>query len=519
MPKTPWMRFDFFVSSAMSVISAALSVALAFFLMAAVDAATLGDWMALLHALFLTILIALGDLVVSPLSRHFGLRYVRHYLELSKNSLYKSKLNGFNANFDNNIANFSTDIDVLHTNFYLNHVLIVGSVARLTLSVAGIIFIDWRLFLAAIIPSLLPLIAPSIFKGHIGRSIASYSEKSKQYLDFVGDSFEGIHEVKSFSAQNFFINKHNIYNRESEVARASNRMANFIMRSTTFFLGSFVFISIIGVGGILNIQGAVSIGALIAVVQLLNGVVNPIGEIASAIGEMRGAKGLAHSYFFETIESDGADVPDLTRTFEVHDVCFSYVQNQSVLNKFSASFEKGGTYAIVGPSGSGKSTLAKILAGVLQDYEGKVLLDGIDIKTMNRESYCKKVMYIHQFSHLFKMSIDDNINLGSNNESRNDLFASLGMNEFVSNRGMEMQIQQKENISGGQKQRIILARALNAQPDVLILDEPTANLDLDSAISILSYLADIDNLTLIVITHADNPKIIELFTNVIKLNG
>lgn len=520
MLKKPWLRFDFFISALASIVSAALAIALAFFLMAIVDAATEGNWRELIIALILTVAVAAGELVIEPIARYFGYRYVKHHVVLSKNALYKSSLSGFKSKTEGDIAKYSTDANMIYDNFYLNHTLIVGAVTRFAFSVVGIVLIDWRLFLAALVSSLLPMVAPGIFSKKITKAVSRYSEKSKKYIDYANDSFEGAYEIKSFHAQSFFTKKHDVLNNDCEGARLSSRMVNFMQRATTNFLGSFVFISIIGVGGLLTIQGFVTIGALIAVVQLLNGVVSPISQIAAYIGEMKGTKNLADSYFIKPQKDDGYNAADFSGSIRAENISFAYPQeDKPTLSGFSVDFAKGGTYAIIGESGCGKSTLAKILAGVLHCDEGAVLFDGVDTKTINMDSYSKRVKYIHQFTHLFDMPIKENIDFGLASSKLAEFIEGLGLGDIYAQSDEREQISSREGVSGGQKQRIALARALNSMPDVLILDEPTASLDVESAIAVIKYLKSINGLTLIIITHADNPELIKMFDGVIEMKA
>ena len=518
MIKRPWMRFDFFASAFFDILSAFLDVALAFTLMAITDAAIAQDFSALIFALIVSLCIFFGMFIVGPSGRFFTYRYIKHYALLSKETLYNNTIKGFKSKMDNNIAKYSTDTDIIINNYYFNQPLIIGAAARFAFSIAGIIFIDWRMFLAVLVLCMLPMIAPALFQKRISRTTKIYSEKSKEYLNHVTDSMEGLYEIKSFSAQGFFSKIHQKLNIAAEKARISNRFANFMLQVVSMTLGSFVFVGIIGFGGFLAINDIVTVGALIATIQMLNGVVNPISQIGSYIGEIKGAKELAASYFEKPEEDGGVPAPEFTGSINVSNVSFTYPEAEKpVLNGFSAGFNKGGTYAIVGESGCGKSTLAKILAGVLPCEGGKVEFAGVDIAAINPDSYSQKVSYIHQASHLFNMSIKDNVEFGQNRADFEASVKNLGLEDMLANRSEDDIISNRDHVSGGQKQRIVLARALNNKPDVLILDEPTANLDIESAINIIKYLKDIEGLTLIIITHADNPEIIKIFDNVITM--
>jgi len=508
--KPLWRNVEFLLAAIFAVLFSGLSVVLALFMMMTVDSAVEGNLSSMFIYLALTIGLALAEFIIGVIFRHFSLTYIRKSVEISKNNLYLNMVQGTDFSSEENIAMYSTNTDIIYTKYYQNHVLIILFGTQFIFSVIGVIYLNWILFLVSFCVSMLPAFAPVIFQKRLKRTIENYSNASKDYIDFVQDSNKGVYEIKSFFAQGFFEKMHSALNRSVEKARAGNKMVNYLMDRTSNLLGSFSFIAIIGVGGFLVVRGQMTIGVMIAVIQLLNSMVSPIGELSTRIGEMSSSKSLAHEYLKDVVIEEGVSTLAFLDRITLDRISYSYSQDSgNVLSSFSAQFKKGCAYAITGESGCGKTTLAKIIAGLINISEGKALYDDLDINKMNKSSYMSKVRYIDQSAHLFNLNVSDNIEMGRTGDCQKFL-GNLGLREINGCSSVD-------ELSGGQKQRIILARALNMLPDVLILDEPTASLDVETSLSTIKYLREFDGLTLIVITHSNNEELLSLFDDVIKL--
>ena len=364
--------------------------------------------------------------------------------------------------------------------------------------------------------SLLTMLAPAIFQKSIARKTQAYSDKSKVYINSVTDCIAGKREIKSFYAQSFFEKIHAGLNNEVEKARGARGLVNFMMHQASQAFGSLTFIAIILVGGFLIVNDSITVGVLIAVLNLLNGLVSPVGMISTAIGEMNGAKKIAKDYFIAPETKTGSPVENLKNAIEVQNLTFTYPDSDKpVIENASFRFAKNKAYAIVGESGCGKTTLAKIIAGLLIYNQGLVLYDGKNINELDPNEYGSRVRYISQSEHLFRLSIKENVELGTAKVQYETLLKNLGL-EALLERSDEDFKEGIDLLSAGQKQRIALARTLNKMPEILILDEPTANMDEETANKVIGFLKTMENLTLIVITHARSKDILAHFDEVIS---
>jgi len=191
---------------------------------------------------------------------------------------------------------------------------------------------------------------------------------------------------------------------------------------------------------------------------------------------------------------------------ELNDIRFSY-NSAEVIRGISHHFEKGSFTAILGPNGSGKTTLLKLLNNILKPLEGKILLSGKDIRNLTPRQLAKHVGYVPQFqSNMFPATVFDTVLLGRNPYIRwspgeddkkitSEILVRLHLDDIA--------LKDVNHLSGGQRQRVFIARALAQQPEVILLDEPTANLDIRYQHEVFELLGKLsrEGITIIMAIH------------------
>ena len=227
----------------------------------------------------------------------------------------------------------------------------------------------------------------------------------------------------------------------------------------------------------------------------------------------------------EPTAEKGPPIPPMTKQIEFQNISFSYDGRKNVLEDLSLKFENKKFYGIVGVSGSGKSTIIDLIAGFFKPQKGQVLVDGVDIKNANINTWLRQVGIISQDAFIFSGTIDDNICFGIDIEDRDqnrikeaariayaDEFIDPlpeGYQTMVGERGVKL--------SGGQRQRLAIARAIYLDPPVLIFDEATSSLDVNSERKIQEAIETLHGKrTVIVVAHrlvtvasADNIYVLE----------
>lgn len=272
------------------------------------------------------------------------------------------------------------------------------------------------------------------------------------------------------------------------------------------------------------IIGRISAGALLGMVQVSSNLANPLLIIFSNIPKIKSIKPIAQKLNefsdYRKQDTDTKKPPTFNEMICVEDLHFSYDKENEVINGISLSIKKGKKYAFVGKSGCGKSTLIKLIAGYYSDFKGNVLYDEDNLSIVDIDKITALSSVIHQNVYMFDESILDNICLHED-YSKEELQSALsdsGLLHFIEQvpNGLEYHVGENgNNLSGGQKQRIAVARALIRKKPLLILDEGTSAIDMQTAYDIESRLLEISDLTLLTITHNMSKDILELYDEII----
>ena len=291
--------------------------------------------------------------------------------------------------------------------------------------------------------------------------------------------------------------------------------ATAIMTSSSTFLIGLATTGIMGIGGHYMIQGEITPGDFLQFTFLLAFMVAPIVQMSNIGSQLTEA--LAGLDRTEELMSMEAEEDDTNRTIELenfkgdlifNDVSFAYEDNKEVLHNIDFKAPSGSVIALVGSSGSGKSTIAGLSATFLNPQSGIITIDGKDVSKVKLQSFRKHLGVVLQDEFLFEGSIRENIMFPRPNATEAQVQAAVNaayVNEFTDrfDDGLETLIGERGvKLSGGQRQRIAIARAILADPKIIILDEATSNLDTESEALIQKSLAELTkNRTTIVIAH------------------
>lgn len=329
------------------------------------------------------------------------------------------------------------------------------------------------------------------------------------------ESLAGVRVIKAFNAEE---QENKVF--ESGVERLYQNVKKsltataFMTSSSTFLLG-IASTGIMGIGGYKIMTGDLTIGDFLSFTLLLGFMIAPIvqmGNIGSQLTEALAGLDRTEELMNMTAEEDNTQrstvLDSLKGDIEFNDVSFSYEEGKEVLHNINFKAPAGSVTALVGSSGSGKSTIAGLSATFLNPKSGKVTIDGIDITKVKLSSYRQHLGVVLQDEFLFEGTIRENIMFPRPNATEEQVqFAvkSAYVNEFTDrfDDGLDTLIGERGvKLSGGQRQRIAIARAILADPRIIILDEATSNLDTESEGLIQKSLSELTkNRTTIVIAH------------------
>ncbi|KAL2829778.1 P-loop containing nucleoside triphosphate hydrolase protein [Aspergillus cavernicola] len=370
--------------------------------------------------------------------------------------------------------------------------------------------------------SILALLLPPIGLGAIfyGRAIRNLSRKIQSGLGTLTKIAEerlgNVKTSQSFAGEVIEVHRYNTQVRKIFELGKRESLISATFFSSTGLMGNLTILALLYVGGGMVKSGAITIGELTSFLMYTAYAGSSMFGMSSFYSELMKGVGAA-SRLFElqdrqpTISpTKGTKVISARGPIRFENVSFSYPTRPAVPIFKDLHFEipQGTNVAIVGPSGGGKSTIASILMRFYSPTEGRVLIDGKDIKEMNAKSLRRKIGVVAQEPVLFSGTIAENISYGSPHATRSETVAAARKAncQFISDfpDGLDTQVGPRgAQLSGGQKQRIAIARALIKDPDILILDEATSALDAESETLVNSALAALlrGNNTTISIAH------------------
>jgi len=355
----------------------------------------------------------------------------------------------------------------------------------------------------------------SLIGKHLKKQSNLAQEENGHFLSIVEETLSSLKIVKGFNAEKRF------YNRFQESTNRLNNILNKLVNRqnmaspTSEFLGIFVIVIILWFGGnMVLVEGSLDAATFIAFLGLAYNILTPAKQISKASYSVKKGNAAAERILAildtpSTITDapDALDKIDFNSEINIENISFSY-EEEKVLKNFSINVPKGETVALVGQSGSGKSTIANLITRFYDVNEGSIKVDGIDIRKIKKTSLRDLMGLVTQDSILFNDSIRNNILLGKENATDEEIIDALKIAnawEFVKDlpQQLDTNIGDSGNkLSGGQKQRLSIARAVLKNPPVMILDEATSALDTESEKLVQKALENMmKNRTSVVIAH------------------
>ncbi|RJS87159.1 ABC transporter ATP-binding protein [Candidatus Bathyarchaeota archaeon] len=380
--------------------------------------------------------------------------------------------------------------------------------------VTSMIMIDWELTVISFLIVSLILVNFSIF----GKKIRPVISKSREYFaditSTLWENISGIRVVRAFAMEDYerrkFQKPNNAY--YEMMIKATSLRAIFL--PLTGLIGGFVMVIVYWLGGMRVIEGRIGIDTLYVFSSYVSMLMRPMGMIGMIwTGYQRMAA--AGERVFQIIETE-PEVKDKPNAIELknikghikfENVYFGYEKDKPILKNINLEIKPGETVALLGPTGSGKSTLIRLLMRFYDVTSGRILVDGHDIRDVKLKSLRRHIGIVSQEIFLFNRTVKENISFGKPDASMDDVIRAAKIaqaHEFITNfpNGYETIIGERGlNLSGGQRQRIAIARALLLDPKILILDDSTSSVDVDTEYEIQKALnALLKNRTTLVIT-------------------
>lgn len=481
----------------------------AFFVKVLVDAGNIKD-MEKIKKVFVVAVIYMIVFIIFGLIRSVTLRkykykamrnYKRDYIE----RILAMKYNDFNKN-DNGkyLSNLTNNATLISDGYVEGRINIVRALTRAGLIIGVMLYMNWKLFLISLVCLLVPVVLGVFANKQIVKITSRVSEKNAHVVTSIKELLAGFGIIKSFKAEKEVSNS--IGNSIDSLERSNAKLRQFevltFVFSDTPMLFMMIIIFVIGTFDVMN--NKMTIGALMAFVELLITLQGPMEVIPGFFAKFNSAKKLIDEDFIE-IESDSEtsnSLAKLTSGINISNLNFSYDGTNEVLHNIDMKLESKKMYAIVGSSGSGKSTVAKLISGNYFNYEGNILFDESELKDI--DNIYDILSIIDQNVFIFDDTIYNNISMFKDfsEEDMNKAIELSGLSELIKNKGGDYKCGENgSNLSGGEKQRISIARALISEKQIIIMDESTSSLDIKTAREIENTIYNLNDSLRIIITH------------------
>ncbi len=390
------------------------------------------------------------------------------------------------------ISRINNDTDKLNQFFSQALMQFIGNLFMIVGAGIFLLSLNIRLGGAALLPALGLLIITQILSAWIRRKNTLSLQAIGGLSAEIQESLHNFKVVVAFNRRDYFRTRFGAANEENFSMSVKAGIANNIFTPIYGFCSNLAQLIVLAYGIELITTGAFTIGLLISFLAYVTRFYDPLRQLASVWASFQaGMAGWDRIAAILALESDMTVVPaekaQLPAPFlEFQDVHFSYPDGKEVLHGISLTLERGKTYALVGPTGGGKTTTASLMARLYDPTEGKVLLEGKDIRSYEPSERTQKIGFILQEPFLFTGTVRENILYG------NDQYKNLSDSEVIEHlekanldqllarfeQGLQTKVTSGgEAISLGQRQLIAFMRVVLRNPDILILDEATANID------------------------------------------
>lgn len=440
------------------------------------------------------------------------------------NGIFKKNISDFKAvNSADYLSALTNDVKNVEENCLLPLLLCLQSIITFIASFGIMIYLSPLVMLCLFLAMFLLITIPSLFNSSIQRRQDTFSKKQSHITITIKDFLLGFEVIRSYKLNTHTIHVFEEKNENLFHSKYALDKVLAMVEALSTILGVTVQCGVLFVSAYLIIKGKITAGSLVALVQVSGTIVAPIQILSQNIPKIQGSKPIIQRLTNFTNYQDSTFAGTVTPTFNssisVNQLHFGYTKDQETIKGMNYTFEKGKKYAIIGKSGCGKTTLINLLTGYYSLYKGDILYDNMNLRELDIEKLCELSSVIHQNVYMFDESIKNNICLHKDIKE-DDLQKALDMSGVEVFLGQEKNLnsmvgENGSNLSGGQRQRIAVARALVQKKSILILDEGTSAVDMQTAYDIEHQLLKISDLTLITITHSLNPELLSSYDKIV----
>ena len=402
------------------------------------------------------------------------------------------------------ISRVINDVDAVGDGLSQMFLQLFSGIVTILGTMVFMFIIDWRIALAVIILTPLSLFVAAFIGKMTHNRFARQQQLQGDISSYVEEYVGNQRIVKAFSYEDRAFENFEKYNQELYTVGFKAQFAGALANPSTRFVNATVYAAVGIFGAITAIAGTLSVGQLSCFLTYANQYTKPFNEVTGVLTQLQTAIAAAGRVFdVLDAEDEPEDKPDSIKVenckgnVKIENVNFSYVKGKPLITNFSLDVKSGSHIAIVGPTGCGKTTFINLLMRFYDTDSGKISVDGVDIKDMERDELRKLYGMVLQDSWLFCGTIMENLKYGNPNATDEEVIEAAKAayaHSFIRRMpdGYDTMISEGGgNLSQGQKQLLCIARAMLSNPTMLILDEATSSIDTLTEIRVQKAFAKI----------------------------
>jgi len=413
------------------------------------------------------------------------------------------------------MSRVTNDVNALEHFVTHGSALTAVDLLRLVGAVVVLLLLDWRLALLVLLPVPVLAVALRYFNTRIRPIYRRVRDRLGDINARLQDNLSGIRVVQAFGQEERELERFTVESENYYQARVQGIRYWSTFFPAMGFVASMGAVIVLGAGAMMVVRGELSLGTLVAFLSYITSFYQPINRLTEIDNVFQQAIA-AGERIFELLDTtpeiqdapDAIELPHVRGEVAFHNVSFRYSTGDEVLRDVTFHMKPGEVVALVGPSGAGKTSIANLLCRFYDPTEGRITLDGHDLRCIKLASLRKHVAVVLQDTFLFNTTVRENLLYGKPDATEEELIAAAkvayahdfimalpeGYDTVIGERGVKL--------SGGQKQRLALARAILADPRILILDEATSSVDAEAEYLIQQALESVlKGRTALVIAH------------------
>lgn len=421
------------------------------------------------------------------------------------------------------ISAFTNDIAIIEQRYFSNIISVISQI--ISIGILGTTFFSMNHKLAFLMFSfgIIAMLIPPIFAQRLNNANLKYSKKLSKFTQKLKEYLHAYSTIKNYSIEKTIMERFDICNAEVEKMKFEYDCELSLADSIGSLLTWFTRIIVIGAGLIMVANGEIMIGTVVAAQAFSEELATPLQDIIANINSIKSVKSIIqkmnHLTKEDSILNEKKDKVEILGHNDELNIEFCNltipIKDRNIVDNFSFEFKQGGKYLIIGKNGSGKSSIFKALKKGFRQYDGRIMINNVELKEIPNSELSKLISYLNENVAIFSDSIEDNITFGRN-------VSEEILNDAIKNARIEIDLQRSVgedgfDLSSGEQRKIEIARSLISPAKIMIFDEVVSTLDIETAYDIEQMVLNYDNKTVIFISHNFSGKLIRKYDEILVM--